>query len=157
MRYLLDSNILIAVALATENAARQRLAALDEGDAVTSVIAYAEVLHGSRRGKSPSRALLATVIEEVAVLPFDQAAASAYADVGDLAEALAKELGSSILQGPWPCIADAHEPSGLILIYFIWRLLTWPIRGHLFDSPRYERLELGHVAAVIDHGGWFEP
>lgn len=79
MRYLLDTNILIAVALATADAARRRLAELDEGDAVTSAIAYAEILYGSRRGKPPPAAYLATIIEEVAVLPFDQAAASVYA------------------------------------------------------------------------------
>lgn len=81
MRFLLDSSILIAMGLATEDAARWRLAALDEGDAVTSVIAYAEVLYGSRRGKPPPEAHLARIIEEVAVLPFDQAAASVYADL----------------------------------------------------------------------------
>jgi tRNA(fMet)-specific endonuclease VapC len=79
MRYLLDSSILIAIGLATDDAARRRLAQLDEGDAVTSVIAYAEVLYGSRRGKPPAMAHLAKIIEEVAVLPFDQAAASVYA------------------------------------------------------------------------------
>lgn len=81
MRFLLDSSILIAIGLATEDTARRRLAELDEGDAVTSVIAYAEVLYGSRRGKPPPEAHLATIIEEVEVLPFDQAAASAYADL----------------------------------------------------------------------------
>jgi len=79
MRFLLDTNILIAVALATDPAARRRLAELDEGDAVTSAVAYAEVLYGSRRGKPPALKLLASLIEEVAVLPFDQAAAAAYA------------------------------------------------------------------------------
>ena len=81
MRFLLDSNILIAVALATETAARQRLADVDEGDAVTSAIAYAEVYYGSRRGKPPPLANLSALIEEVAVLPFDLAAASVYADL----------------------------------------------------------------------------
>lgn len=81
MRYLLDTNILIVVALAAEDAARRRLADLNEGDAVTSAVAYAEVLYGSRRGKPPPVDLLATLIEEVAVMPFDHAAASIYADL----------------------------------------------------------------------------
>lgn len=81
MRFLIDSSILIGIGLATHDAARRRLAELDEGDAVTSVIAYAEVLYGSRRGKPPTVAHLATIIEEVAVLPFDQAAASVYAEL----------------------------------------------------------------------------
>lgn len=81
MHYLLDTNILIAVALGTEDAARRRLADLNEGDAVTSAVAYAEVLYGSRRGKPPPLDLLATLIEEVAVMPFDRAAASVYANL----------------------------------------------------------------------------
>jgi len=79
MRFLLDSSILIAIGLATGDAVRRRLAELNEGDAVTSVIAYAEVLHGSRQGKAPPEDHLALIIEEVEVLPFDRAAASVYA------------------------------------------------------------------------------
>ena len=54
MKYLLDSNILIALGLDTSRPLAKRVADCDEGDLVTSVIAYAEVLHGSVRGKPPS-------------------------------------------------------------------------------------------------------
>ncbi len=81
MKYLLDSNIVIAIALAADAAVRQRLAAADEGDVVTSAIALAEVVHGSVRGKPPVLALLETLVEEVAVLPFDDRAARAYAAI----------------------------------------------------------------------------
>lgn len=78
-------------------------------------------------------------------------------DVTELAEALAKEFGEGVWQWPWQRFAELSEPSLLVFPYLIWRLLTWPIRGRLFDSSRFERLELGHIAAVIDRGEWFEP
>ena len=78
-------------------------------------------------------------------------------DITELAEALAKEFGDQIWQWPWQRFCELSEPSALILPYFIWRLLTWPFRGRLFDPSAFERLELGHIAAVIDRGEWFEP
>jgi tRNA(fMet)-specific endonuclease VapC len=79
MRYMLDSIIVIAVSLANGAAIRQRLAEHDDGDFVMSSIGYAEILHGSVRGKRPSFAGLEVLIEEVPVMPFDFAAALAYA------------------------------------------------------------------------------
>lgn len=78
-------------------------------------------------------------------------------DVDELAEALHKEFGGDIADWPWDRFVDLNEPSLLVAPYFIWRLLTWPVRGRLFDASPYERLELVHIAAVIDRGGWFEP
>jgi hypothetical protein len=78
-------------------------------------------------------------------------------DIHYLAEALAKEFGDHVWQWPWHRFAELSEPSALILPYFMWRLLTWPIRGRLFDPSFFERLELGHIAAVIEKGEWFEP
>jgi tRNA(fMet)-specific endonuclease VapC len=79
MKFLLDSNIMIAVGLAEGEAIRDRLALHDEGDFVTSSIVYAEVAYGSVRGKPPPFTLLEALIEEVPVLPFDYLAARAYA------------------------------------------------------------------------------
>ena len=79
MRYLLDSNILITLALDANAALADRAAECDADEMVTSVIAYAEVVHGSVRGKPLSFIGLETLIEEVPVLPFDYAAARAYA------------------------------------------------------------------------------
>lgn len=79
MKYLLDSNILIALGLNTNQPLAARAAECDEGDLVTSVIAYAEVLHGSVRGKPPTFVGLEVLIEEVLMMPFDYAAARAYA------------------------------------------------------------------------------
>lgn len=78
-------------------------------------------------------------------------------DVCEFAEWLAREFGDHVWQWPWHRFAELSEPSGLIVPYFIWRLITWPFRGRLFDPSPFERLELGHIAAVIKKGEWFEP
>lgn len=79
MKFLLDSNIIIAASLGMGIGLRDRMAACDEGDLVTSAIVYAEVIYGSARGKPPVLERLQLFIEEVPVLDFDQAAALAYA------------------------------------------------------------------------------
>lgn len=79
MKYLLDSNIIIAAILGSSEALRARLAQCDEGDLVTSAIVYAEVAHGSAHGKPPPLAILDAALQDIAVLPFDRAAALAYA------------------------------------------------------------------------------
>lgn len=79
MKYMLDSNIVVAIALAAGETVRRRMAEHDEGDFVISAIAYAEVIYGSVRGKPPELDRLEAFIEEVPVLPFDDEAARAYA------------------------------------------------------------------------------
>jgi tRNA(fMet)-specific endonuclease VapC len=79
VKYLLDSNIIIAAALASGEPLRQRLALGDADDFATSAIVYAEVVHGTIRGKPPAFVALQSLIEEIPVLPFDDLAARAYA------------------------------------------------------------------------------
>lgn len=79
MKFLLDSNIVIAVALAAGRAVRRRMAERDDGDFVTSAVVYAEVVQGSVRGRPPPFLALEAFIQEVPVLPFDYLAARAYA------------------------------------------------------------------------------
>lgn len=79
MKYLLDSNIIIRTILGIGEPLRQRVAACDEDDIVTSSIAYAEVAYGSVRGRPPMFEKLQAFIEEVPVLDFDYKAARAYA------------------------------------------------------------------------------
>jgi len=81
MKYLLDSNVLIAIGLDTDDRIMARAAECDAGEIVTSAIVFAEVLHGSERGKPPPLEVLALMAEEIPVLPFDDAAAKAYAKV----------------------------------------------------------------------------
>lgn len=79
MKYLLDSNILILVGEAQHEPLRRRMAEVDEDAMVTSAVAYAEVLHGSTRGKPPPLDALARLVARIPILPFDDAAAAAYA------------------------------------------------------------------------------
>ena len=79
MKYLLDSNIVIMLALGTGDALRARLAECDAGDLVTSAIVLAEVARGSLNEKPPAPDELRTILEEVPVLPFEEQAALAYA------------------------------------------------------------------------------
>ncbi len=71
-------------------------------------------------------------------------------DVDELVRALAKEFGAHVCRWPWHRFAELNEPG-------IWQLLTGLGRRHLFDPTKFERLEIGHMAAVIDRGEWFEP
>lgn len=81
MKYLLDSNILIALGLDANDAVIARAAECDAGDLVTSAISFAEVVHGSERGKPPLLERLAILVEEIPVMPFDEKAAHAYATI----------------------------------------------------------------------------
>jgi hypothetical protein len=77
--------------------------------------------------------------------------------VTELAEALAKEFGEQVWEWPWERHAELSEPHPFAAVWFMWRLPTWSIRGRLFGPSPFERLELGHIAAVLDRGQWFDP
>ena len=79
MKYMLDSNIIVALTMNTVDSVVRRAAECDEGDIVTSAIAYAEVVFGSHRGDPPAEYQLRAFVEEVRVLDFDYKAALAYA------------------------------------------------------------------------------
>jgi tRNA(fMet)-specific endonuclease VapC len=81
MKYLLDSNILIGIAVAQNDQLRANIAECDAGDLATSAISFAEVAYGSMRGKPPLLDDLRVLIEEVEVLPFDEMAALVYASL----------------------------------------------------------------------------
>jgi len=79
-------------------------------------------------------------------------------DVADLAEALAAEFGEQVWRWPWQRFAQLDEGlSPWFPFMLVWQLLTWPIRGRFEYPSSFERLELGHIAAVIDKGQWFDP
>jgi tRNA(fMet)-specific endonuclease VapC len=79
MRYLLDSNIVIIALLGDDATLRRHMSEANEDDFGMSSIVYAEVALGSVKGKPPSFQLLSRVVARVPVLPFDFAAARAYA------------------------------------------------------------------------------
>ncbi|MBN9787867.1 VapC toxin family PIN domain ribonuclease [Pseudonocardia sp. TMWB2A] len=79
MKYLLDANIIIYALTGTGDRLRYNLARCSEGDLAISAIAFAEVAKGIGLGKPPPLAALDAFMEEVTLLPFDAAAAQAYA------------------------------------------------------------------------------
>lgn len=81
MKYLLDSNIIICLAMASGDMLRARAGECDDGDLVTSAIALAEVAYGSSQGKPLAFEQLSAFLEEVPVLDFDLKAALAYASL----------------------------------------------------------------------------
>ena len=78
MRYLLDANSVI-FALTGHSRLLDRFARCDEGDLGVSAIVFAEVALGTARGKAPPPTVLDAFLEEVLLLPFDEAAAREYA------------------------------------------------------------------------------
>jgi tRNA(fMet)-specific endonuclease VapC len=79
MKFMLDSNAIIALVMNSSDAVVARAADCDEGDIVTSAVALAEVAYGSQQQKPPALEQLRAFIEEVPVLNFDYKAALAYA------------------------------------------------------------------------------
>ena len=81
MKYLLDTNIIVALTINEDENVIRRAAACDAGDMVTSSIALAEVAFGTEQGQPPTMEVLRAFVEEVPVLDFDDKAALAYAQL----------------------------------------------------------------------------
>ena len=79
MKYLLDSNIIVYLTMNSNERVVRRAADCDEGDLVTSAVAYAEVAYGSLSEQPPAIDQLQAFVQEVPVLDFDYKAALAYA------------------------------------------------------------------------------
>ena len=79
IRFLLDADCAIYATTAQIPALGERLAECDPDEVGISAISYAEIVLGMERGKPPTQEALAALIEVVPVLPFDDAAAHAYA------------------------------------------------------------------------------
>lgn len=81
MKYMLDSNMIIALVMGSSDRLAARAAFCDEDEIVTSAVAFAEVVHGSTRQKPPALEQLRAFVEEVPVLAFDYKAAICYASL----------------------------------------------------------------------------
>ena len=81
MKYLLDTNTIVALTINEDENVIRRAAACEEGDMVTSSIALAEVAFGTAQGQPPTMEFLRAFVEEVPVLDFDHKAALAYAQL----------------------------------------------------------------------------
>jgi tRNA(fMet)-specific endonuclease VapC len=79
MLYLLDADTAIFATTAQFPALRERLAEREPGEVSLSAISFAEIVFGIEQGKPPTLESLGLLVEAVPVLPFDEAAARAYA------------------------------------------------------------------------------
>lgn len=79
IRFLLDADCAIYATTAQIPILGERLAECEPGEVGLSAISYAEIVLGMERGKPPTKEALAALVEVVPVLPFDHAAAHAYA------------------------------------------------------------------------------
>ena len=79
MKYLLDANICIMMLAGGSKALARRIGGCDAGDLAVSVIVFAELALGSNQGKPPPPEALDGLIQQVVLLPFDEAAARTYA------------------------------------------------------------------------------
>ena len=78
-------------------------------------------------------------------------------DEGDeFVNALCAEFGDWIADWPWSRFVDFNEPPSS-LGPKVWKLLRLPRPEVAFPGYVEERLELSHIAAVIEKGKWFEP
>lgn len=79
MKYMLDANSVIHLLTDAFPKLTNRVGNTPSGDIVVSSIAFAEVALGSENLKLPEIQILDDFISEVPALPFDEAAARAYA------------------------------------------------------------------------------
>lgn len=79
MKYLLDANICILLLAGVVPALNERVLECDEGELGVSSIAFAEVALGNLNGKLPPIGMLDGFLEDVQLVPFDEAAARIYA------------------------------------------------------------------------------
>ena len=60
---------------------RSRLGQCEPGEVGLSAISFAEIVLGEQLGKSPDAKVIEAFVEELAIVPFDEAAARAYANL----------------------------------------------------------------------------
>lgn len=79
IRYLIDANSVVYAMDLGNDLLKARIAATDAGEIGISAISYAEVAYGTHVGKSPPPEVLEAFVQAIPLLPFDEAAARAYA------------------------------------------------------------------------------
>lgn len=78
-RYLIDADCAIYAMTARYDSLRTRLTACAPGDVAISAVSFAEIALGSEQGRAPSPEVLDAFLAAIPLLPFDEAAARAYA------------------------------------------------------------------------------
>jgi tRNA(fMet)-specific endonuclease VapC len=113
IRFLIDADCAIYATTAQMPALGARLAECEPGEVGLSAISYAEIVLGMEQGKPPTPGALAAMVEVVPVLPFDEAAARAYAQLrfkrarfDRLLAAHALSLGATVISNNEADFAD---------------------------------------------------
>ena len=78
-RFFLDTDCAVYAMLGKHEPLRTRLAECVPGEVAISAITYAEIVLGEAQGKPPDLAVIDKFVSVVPILPFDEAAARAYA------------------------------------------------------------------------------
>lgn len=81
IRYLIDADSAIYSMVDADSPVTHRIADCAPGEIGISVISFAEIGLGSQHGKPPPPELLEAFIEVIPLMPFDEAAARAYAQL----------------------------------------------------------------------------
>ena len=79
IRYLIDADASVYAMDVKHDALTNRMAQCYPGEIAISVISYAEIAYGTYAGKPPPPEVLEAFIQEIPLLPFDEAAAREYA------------------------------------------------------------------------------
>jgi tRNA(fMet)-specific endonuclease VapC len=81
IRYLIDADSSIYAMIDAASPVNRRIAACAPGEICISVISFAEIALGSQLDRPPPVSLLDAFIAAIPLLPFDEAAARAYAQL----------------------------------------------------------------------------
>lgn len=79
IRFLLDTDCSVYAMLGTHPKLRSQLAECEVGEVAISAISFAEIVLGENLGHPPDRKVIEDFISVVQIIPFDEAAALAYA------------------------------------------------------------------------------
>lgn len=78
-------------------------------------------------------------------------------DLEDFASAIAERFGRHVFGWPWQRFTDLNEPSLLTIADLFWRWSVALVRREWPRPTPRERLEMAHIARVLDTGHWVEP
>jgi len=79
-------------------------------------------------------------------------------DVDYFALQIAERYGDWVADWPWTRFTELSEGVPITWPFrILWQILSWPFRGQFFYPDPHERLELQHIAKVLEAGEWIEP
>ena len=113
IRFLLDTDCAVYAMLGSHPQLRSRLGQCEPGEVGLSAISFAEIVLGEQLGKSPDTKVIEDFVKEIPIVPFDEAAARAYANLpfrrrsfDRLIAAHALNLGASVITNNESDFAD---------------------------------------------------